>query len=273
MKSFLDLHSDKVITQLQSMAGNLALAALTLLLGWWLTNRLNAVIGKGLDTAIPDKDLKPFSKRIINLLMKSIVIVSALDVLGVETTSFMAVLGAAGLAIGLSLKDNLSNFAAGILILIFKPFRVGETIQASGESGEVQQISIFQTYLKTFDHKIIIIPNGKIFNDNIINFSSSPTRRVDIAFGISYSDNINLARKVLLNLASSDIRVLNDPTAEVIVSNLLDSSVELKLRVWVNNEDYWGVYFQFIENGKLELEANGLTIPFPQRDVHLHTKN
>jgi small conductance mechanosensitive channel len=267
------MHSDKIIVQLQAMAGNLALAGLTLLIGWWVTNRLNDVIGKGLDSAIPDKDLKPFSKRIINLLMKSILVVSALDVLGVETTSFMAVLGAAGLAIGLSLKDNLSNFAAGILILIFNPFRVGETIHASGESGEVQQISIFQTYLKTFDHKVIIIPNGKIFNDNIINFSTSPTRRVDVTFGIAYSDNIDTARNVLLAMVGKDVRVLSDPAAQVVVSNLLDSAVELKLRVWVKNEDYWNVYFHFIENGKLALEANGLTIPFPQREVHHYNKH
>jgi small conductance mechanosensitive channel len=272
MKNFFEMHSDKIVVQLQAMMGNIALAGLTLLIGWWVTNRLNTFIGKALDTAIPDKDLKPFSKRIINLLMKSIVIVSALDVLGVETTSFMAVLGAAGLAIGLSLKDNLSNFAAGILILIFKPFRVGETILASGETGEVQQISIFQTYLKSFDHKIIIIPNGKIFNDNITNFSTSPTRRVDLNFGISYSDNIDIARKTLLTLATNDSRVLREPAAEVVVSNLLDSAVEMRLRAWVNNDDYWEVYFKLIEDGKIALEKNGITIPFPQREVHHYQK-
>jgi small conductance mechanosensitive channel len=270
MKEFFNTHSDKFIIQAQSFAGNIGLALFTLFVGWWVTNKLNALIGRGLDKAIPDKDIKPFSIRIINVLMKTVVIVSALDVLGVETTSFMAVLGAAGLAIGLSLKDNLSNFAAGILILIFKPFRVGHTIQASGETGEVQQISIFQTYLRTFDYKMIIIPNGKVFNENIVNFSASDIRRVDINFGISYSDNIDVARKALLKIADDDIRVLSDPAPQVVVSGLLDSAVELRLRSWVNNEDYWSVYFSFLEQGKLALEKEGITIPFPQRDVHIH---
>jgi small conductance mechanosensitive channel len=189
---------------------------------------------------------------------------------GIATTSFVAILGAAGLAIGLALQGSLANFAGGVLILLFKPFKVGDYIEAQGYSGTVNEIQIFNTILKSLDNKTIIIPNGNLSNDCITNYSTEPLRRVDFVFGIGYEDDIKKAKEVLLTIIKSDSRVLKEPEPFVSIGELGDSSVNFTVRVWCNKEAYWDVYFDMFEKVKLEFDKQGISIPFPQRDVHLY---
>ena len=185
-------------------------------------------------------------------------------------TSFIAVLGAAGLAVGLALQGSLQNFAGGVLILFFKPYKIGDFVDAAGYMGTVKEIQIFNTILKTPDNKTIIIPNGILSNASLTNFSTEPTRRVDMTFGIGYSDDILKAKSVLESLLKSDNRILNDPAYMIVVSELADSSVNLVVRAWCNSADYWGIYFSMQEKVKLEFDKQGISIPFPQRDVHVY---
>jgi small conductance mechanosensitive channel len=190
--------------------------------------------------------------------------------LGIQTTSFIAVLGAAGLAVGLALQGSLSNFAAGVLMIIFRPFKVGDFIEAAGVAGTVEEIQIFTTQLATPDNKTIIIPNGKLTADNIVNYSTKGTRRADMVFGIGYEDDIDKARDIITEILSNDERVLKDPPLQVAVSELADSSVNFVTRAWVNAGDYWGVVFAATETVKKRFDAEGISIPFPQRDVHVY---
>jgi small conductance mechanosensitive channel len=198
------------------------------------------------------------------------VVIVALSKLGIQTTSFIAIIGAAGLAVGLALQGSLANFAAGVMLIIFKPFKVGDFISAGGAMGTVEEIQIFNTILNAPDNRCIIVPNSKVTGDNITNFSGITKRRIDLVFGISYTDDMRKAKEILLKVVTSDPRVLKDPKPVVAVSELADSSVNLVCRPWVNPSDYWDVYFDTVEKGKAELEKNGITIPFPQSDVHLH---
>ena len=193
--------------------------------------------------------------------------------IGIETTSFIAVLGAAGLAIGLALQGSLSNFAGGVLVLMFRPYKVGDFIDAQGVMGTVHEIQIFNTILKTPDNKVIIVPNGAISNGIITNFSMEATRRVDFVFGIGYSDDIAKAKATIERLISEDGRALSDPEPQIVVSELADSSVNITTRVWVNASDYWGLFFDLTEKVKLTFDQEGISIPFPQRDVHVIQEN
>ena len=197
------------------------------------------------------------------------VILAALSNLGVNTTSFIAVLGAAGLAVGLAFQGTLSNIGAGVLLIFFRPFKVGDFIQAAGESGVVEEINLFSVLLKTGDNKQIIIPNSSIIGGNITNFSAKDTRRVDFTFGIGYEDDLKLAKETLEEIVNSDERVLKDPAPFVAVSELAESSVNFVVRVWVKSADYWGVYFDTLERVKLTFDEKGISIPYPQMDVHL----
>lgn len=188
---------------------------------------------------------------------------------GVQMTSFIAILGAAGLAFGLALSGTLQNFAGGVMLLIYKPFKVGDYIDAQGSAGTVAEIQIFHTILKTVDNKTIIIPNGGLSNSTMTNFSTEPLRRVDLTFGISYSDNIDKAREIILSVITADERIHKDPVPFVGVISLGDSSVNLVTRVWADTPNYWAVFFSTNENVKKEFDKSGISIPFPQRDVHL----
>jgi small conductance mechanosensitive channel len=190
--------------------------------------------------------------------------------LGVQMTSFIAILGAAGLAVGLALQGSLANFAGGVLLLLFKPFKVGDFIEAQGFSGSVNAIQVFNTVLKTPDNKTIIIPNGNLSNGAITNFTAEKNRRVDWTFGIGYSDDIKKAKEILVQLIKSDPRILDEPEAMVALSELGDSSVNFVVRAWVKLEDFWGVYFDIQEKVKLTFDEQGISIPFPQRDVHVY---
>ncbi|MGB4074320.1 mechanosensitive ion channel family protein [Pseudomonas sp.] len=246
----------------------LLLAGLTLLLGWWLINTLTRKVGRLLDKRQVDRALHSFIGSLASIVLKILLLVSVASMVGVETTSFIAVIGAAGLAIGLALQGSLANFAGGVLIMLFRPFRAGDWIEAQGVAGSVDSIQIFHTTLKTGDNKVVIVPNGSLSNGHIINYSRESTRRVDINLGIGYSSDIQQARAVLLSIAQ-DPRVRREPEPMVVVTALGESAISLSLRVWVATADFWPVTFAFTEQAKERLAEAGIGIPLPQRVVHL----
>lgn len=217
-----------------------------------------------------DPTLVGFVSSLAYIGMMAFVILAALGQLGIETTSFIAVLGAAGLAIGLALQGSLANFAAGFLLIMFRPFKAGDFIEGGGVSGVVEKIEMFTTTLKTGDNKTIIVPNGKLANDNIVNYSAKETRRVDLTVGASYDADIKHVKKVLEEIVKADERVLADPAPMVAVGELADSSVNFVVRAWVKSGDYWGVFFDTTEAIKLRFDQEGIELPYPQRDVHLY---
>ena len=261
---------EKIYTYLITYGFNLLAAILIFVVGKWLARLVSNIIEKLMIKANTEKTLASFVKHISYFGFLVFVIIAALSKVGIETTSLIAVIGAAGLAVGLALQGSLANFAAGILLILFKPFKVGDFVEAGGTVGTVKEIQIFCTVLDHFDNRRIVIPNAKITGDNITNFSAIEKRRIDLVFGISYSDNIKVAKETLERVVVADSRVLKDPKPVIAVSELGDSSVNLVCRPWVKPGDYWAVYFDTLEKGKLELEKNGITIPFPQRDVHLY---
>lgn len=253
-------------------SGKLTLALITMLIGWWLIGRLTSSVGRLLNMRQVDRALSSFICSLVGIVLKVLLLVSVASMIGVETTSFIAVIGAAGLAIGLALQGSLANFAGGVLIMLFRPFRAGDWIEAQGVSGSVDSIQIFHTTLKTADNKVVIVPNGSLSNGHITNYSRESTRRVDINLGIDYSSDIKQAREVLLNIAR-DPRVRQDPAPAVFVTGLGDSAINLSLRVWVATADFWPVTFAFTEQAKESLSEAGIGIPFPQRVVHLVQQN
>jgi small conductance mechanosensitive channel len=217
-----------------------------------------------------DNMLVDFLEAILSAILMLFVIVASLDQLGVDTTSLVAILGAAGLAIGLSLQDSLKNFAAGVMLLVFKPFKAGDFVEAAGTAGSIVKIGIFTTTMNTPDNKEIIVPNGNIYGGNITNYSARDTRRVDMVVGIGYDADLLKAKRILEEMVAADERILAEPEPKIAVSELADSSVNFVVRPWVNSADFWGVKFDFTENVKLRFDEEGISIPFPQMDVHLH---
>jgi len=245
-------------------------AVVIFLVGRWAAGLVSRLVEKIMIKANVEKTLAKFFRSLCYFLILAFAIVAAIDKIGVQTASLVALIGAAGLAVGFALQGSLSNFAAGIMILVFKPFKAGDFVEIAGTSGSVQEVRIFNTILNHPDNRCIIIPNSQITADKITNFTTVDKRRVDMTFGISYDDDIRKAKDVLMELVKSDPRVLKDPEPVVAVSGLGDSSVNLVVRPWATPADYWGVFFDTTEKGKLELEKAGITIPFPQRDVHMH---
>jgi small conductance mechanosensitive channel len=217
-----------------------------------------------------DETLSRFLINLTKGLLLTVLIIATVGALGVETTSFIAILGAAGLAIGFALQGSLSNFASGVLIIVFRPFKKGDYVEAGGVSGSVEEVAIFNTVMRTPDNKKVIVPNGDILGGAITNYSAMETRRIDLVFGIGYEDDIRKAKDLLVKIVSEDERVLKDPGPTVAVSELGDSSVNFVCRPWVKTSDYWAVYFDLTEKVKLTFDAEGISIPFPQRDVHLY---
>ncbi|WP_421682259.1 mechanosensitive ion channel [Stutzerimonas urumqiensis] len=260
--------SDAWLPLVMQYGAQIALALLTLVVGWWLINRLTGKVGALLQRRQVDPTLHGFVGSLAAIALKAMLLISVASMAGVETASFIAMIGAAGLAVGLALQGSLSNFAGGVLILLFRPFRVGDWIEAQGVSGSVAGIQIFHTTLKTGDNKTVIVPNGSLSNGIITNYSREATRRADINIGIDYGSDIKRAREVLLGLAQ-DARVLRDPEPAVFVTALADSTVNLSLRVWVATGDFWPVTFEFTELAKERLTAAGIEIPFPQRVLHV----
>lgn len=238
--------------------------------GKWLASILVSGIRKALSRSKVDDMLIGFLSNIAYALLLVVVVLAALGQLGVQTTSFIAILGAAGLAIGLSLQSSLANFAAGVMIIIFRPFKTGDFIEAAGTSGVVEEINIFTSQLRSGDNKTLIIPNGNIMGKNITNYSTKPTRRVDMVFGIGYDDDLRKAKQLLEDILQADERILAEPAPLIAVSELGDSSVNFVVRPWVKSSDYWPVWFAIHEQVKLRFDAEGVSIPYPQTDVHLH---
>ena len=233
----------------------------------WITKGLVRLMKKG----NVNPSLIPFLRTMTNILLKVMLVISVMTMVGIEMTSFIAVLGAAGLAVGLALQGTLQNFAGGVMILLFKPYEVGHFIEAQGFMGTVKEIQIFTTVLSTPDNRKVIIPNSPLATGSITNFSAMPTRRIDFSFGIGYGDDIDKAKDILLKMAENDNRVLKeDNPPQVMVEALGDSSVNLKLRTWVKSEDYWSLFFDVTENVKKQFDTAGISIPFPQSDVHLY---
>jgi small conductance mechanosensitive channel len=246
------------------------LAIVTLIIGMWVINRLVRKIEHHF-TSKADPTLGSFVSSLASVIFKLMLLIAVASMVGIETTSFVAVLGAAGLAVGLALQGSLSNFAGGVLILLFKPFKVGDLIDAQGHIGVVKEIQIFNTILTTADNRIVIIPNGSLSNSSMVNINQMDTRRVDFVFGIGYSDDIDKAKGIIEGLITSDSRVLKDPEHLIAISELADSSVNFTVRVWTKTEDYWAVYFTMFEAVKKAFDEQGISIPFPQQDVHMHT--
>jgi small conductance mechanosensitive channel len=243
-------------------------AIVIFLVGKWVAKKLTAFIKKMMTKAEVDKTLVEFSESIIYFSILLMVIIAALNQLGVNTTSFVAVFGAATLAIGLALQGSFSNIGAAVLIIIFRPFKVGDVIETAGVVGEVTDINLFSTILTPVDKRTVIVPNSAIIGANITNFSNREQRRVDHIFGIGYDDDLKLAKETLMEIVKADSRILTEPAPFIAVNELADSSVNFVVRAWTLTDDYWGVYFDMLESVKLTFDEKGISIPYPQMDVH-----
>ena len=259
---------DLIMTYVTLYSFNILGSLAIFFIGKWVVSVIILVVIKMMNKSNLDETLGKFLTKIISGILLIIVVLAALNNLGVNTTSFVAMFGAAGLAIGLAFKDTFSNIGAGVLLIFFKPFKAGDFISAGGEMGSVEEINVFSTLLLTPDNKQIIIPNGGIIGGNITNFSAKSTRRVDFVFGIGYDDDLKLAKSTLEEIVNADVRVLQEPAPFIAVGELADSSVNFTVRVWAKSEDYWGIHFDTIEKVKLTFDDRGISIPYPQMDVH-----
>jgi len=252
-----------------SYAPRVLLALATLLIGLWLINVVIKITRSGLEKSKTDPTLISFVSNLVSWGLKALLIISVASMIGIATTSFIAILGAAGLAVGLALQGSLANFAGGVLIMIFKPYKVGDLVEAQGHLGEVKDIQIFVTILVSLDNKQVIIPNGVMSNGTITNISAEGQLRVDLSVGIGYNEDINKAKKVIQKVMEAHAKVLQDPAPYVGVDSMGDSSVNLVVRPYTTPADYWDVYFDINQQLKEALDKNNIVIPFPQRDVHL----
>ena len=267
----INLYLDEFYQLILGQAHIFLLALVTLVVGIWLINVFVRFLKRTLTKRQVDPSLIPFTTSLANILLKVMLLISVASMVGIQTTSFVAILGAAGLAVGLALQGSLANFAGGVLILAFKPFKVGDVIEAQGYIGTVKGIQIFNTIMNTFDNKRIILPNGAVSSGPITNYSAEEIRRVDMEFGIGYGDDIKKARDLLTRLITEDERILDEPAEPFIaLKELGESSVNFVVRAWVNAADYWPVYFRMQEQVKLTFDAEGISIPFQHREVHLY---
>lgn len=270
MEQFQDyqIYMDKAIDWAASILPHLVLAIIIFIVGLWVIRFINKLVRRFFDKKDYDETLETFLQSFISIALKVLLFVLVVTQLGVKTSSLVAMIGAAGLAIGLALQGSLANFAGGVLILIFKPFKVGDWISAHGIDGTVKEISIFNTKLNTFGNQVAIIPNGQLSNGNIVNYNMEDTRRDKFDVGIGYGSNIKQAKDILLQICADNPNILTEPTPEVYVGALGDSSVNLTLRFWAKNEVFWPAHFYVIEEAKLRFDNAGIEIPFPQRVVH-----
>lgn len=244
-------------------------AAAALIIGIWIINLIVSRLASVMNKREVDPSLVPFLKSLLGVTLKLALFISVAGMIGIEMTSFIAILGAAGLAIGLALQGTLQNFAGGVIILLLKPFKVGDFIEAGGHSGTVKEIQIFNTVMLTPDNKVIIIPNGGLANSSLTNYSTMPTRRVNFSFGIGYDDDFEKAKTIIHKLISVDSRIMEEPAPFVRLGEMADSSINITTRVWVKSEDYWDVHFDMLESVKKTFDKEGISIPYPQMDVHL----
>jgi len=269
----IELIIKKIIELSLVYVPKIIIALIIWFVGKWVIKLLVHTSNQILDRRNIDPTLRPFVKAIINTLLKVMLVISVLGTVGIQMTSFVAIIGAAGLAIGMALSGTLQNFAGSVIILIFRPYKVGDFIEAEGYKGIVNEIHIFHTILKTLDNKTVIIPNGKLSNSAMTNFTTEPLRRVDWIFGIAYGDDYDKAKEVITRYASEDDRIKNEPPVFIALSELGDSSVNITVRAWVDAPEYWNVYFLLNEKVYRNFAKEGLNIPFPQMDVHVHQNN
>ena len=250
----------------------LVAAILIIIIGRWISRRISRLLGRLLEKNNVDVTLVRFAENLIYYALIVVVLIAAVGQLGINTTSFLTIVGAAGLAIGLALKDSLSNFAAGVMLILFRPFRVGDFVEAGGVTGTVQGITMFNSILNTPDNQKVIVPNGIVTSNVITNVTANTTRRVDLVIGIGYDDDVAKAKEVLTGIINAEKRILPDPAPKIAVSELGDSSVNFVVRPWVKTEDYWDVYFDLTEKIKITFDKEGISIPYPQQDVHFFTE-
>lgn len=265
---------EEVVTMVKTTGLEFAINLVTAIIIFYLGRLVVRVLTRGMRKVMEaqevDKTLISFTSNLASTVLLTVVIIASVGALGVQTTSFIAVLGAAGLAIGLALQGSLSNFAAGVLIVLFRPYKVGDWIEAAGISGGVEEVQILTTILKTGDNKQVIVPNAQIMNSIITNYSANDTRRVDMVVGVSYDDDLDKVRSTLEELVAAEDRILDDPGCTIAVSALADSSVNFVVRPWVKTSDYWGVMFDMTEAIKKRFDKDGISFPFPQQDVHVY---
>lgn len=270
------MEMDKIIETITYFFTNYSLkivgAILVFIIGKWLARYISKLLGKIMRKNQVDETLTRFLGNIAYYALLIMVIIAASGQLGINTTSFLTIVGAAGLAIGLALKDSLSNLASGVMLIMFRPFKVGDFVTAGGQTGKVESIAIFNTTLTTGDNQTVIVPNSSITADVITNVNAKPTRRIDLVVGIGYDDNIGEAKSVLEDLIKADSRILSDPAPTIAVSELADSSVNLVVRPWVKTGDYWAVRFDLTEKIKLTFDEKSISFPYPQQDVHMYTE-
>ena len=263
-----EVHIENAVNWIWKLLPNLLVAVVLLFVGLWVIKFLNRLIRKFFQKQDYDPALETFLQSFISITLKLILVVLVVTQLGVKTSSLVALLGAAGLAIGLALQGSLANFAGGVLILLFKPFRIGDFISAQGVEGTVKEISIFHTKLNTFGNQVAILPNGQLSNGNVINYNAEPNRRDNYTVGIGYGSNIKAAKEILLQICADNEKILKEPVPEVYVGSLGDSSVNLSLRFWAKTENFWQAKFFVHEQSKLRFDDAGIEIPFPQRVMH-----
>ncbi len=252
------------------LAGNIVVALIIFYGGRWIVGLVVGALRKVMQRQEVDKTLETFVCNLVRMALLVVVIIAAISALGIQTASFIAIFGAAGLAVGLALQGSLSNFAAGVLIVLFRPYKVGDFVEAAGIAGVVEQVQILTTIMKTGDNKQIIVPNSQIMDSIITNYSANDTRRVDMVVGVSYDDDLDKVRKTIEELVAAEDRILGEPACTIAVSELADSSVNFVVRPWVKTADYWGVMFDLTEAIKKRFDQDGISFPFPQQDVHLY---
>ena len=258
-----------LVPLLTNWGGRVVSALVIFIVGRWVSRAVAGWFRRAVLKAGVDETLARFLANLINIALVALVILTAIGALGVNTTNFLAIVGAAGLAIGLALKDSLSNFAAGVMLVFFRPFKVGDYIDAAGIAGSVESIRIFSTVLKTPDNRVITVPNALIYGGTITNFSAEQRRRVDLLIGISYDDDIGRAKALIQGVIAADTRIMQEPASQLLVMELGASSVDIAVRVWCATSDYWQVRSDLLEKIKTTLEGAGLSIPYPQQDVHI----
>lgn len=265
----VEVYKQNLLTLLSKYGGNVILSLVVFLIGIKLIKYLDKILYRGLEKSKVDKSLKSFIVSITNVSLKILLFISIAGILGVDTTTFAAVIGAAGLAVGLALQGSLSNFAGGVLIILFKPFKIGDYIEVGGFAGTVDEIQVFNTVLKTPDNRVIVIPNGNLSNSSLVNYSAMDTRRVDFTFGVGYEDDINKVKEVLNKIVKEHKLIFQDPEPFIRVAEHGDSSVNFAVRVWGKSEDYWTIYFDLMETVKIRFDEEGINIPYPHMDVNI----
>ncbi len=269
----MEAHLDKIYSMAIEYAPKVIGALLTLIIGFWIIGWVTRLVKRAMEKRGIDETIRPFLASLISVGLKVLLLLSVAGMFGVETTSFVAIFGALAFAIGMALQGSLGHFASGVLLLVFKPYKVGDLVELNGQTGVVEAIQVFNTILMTPDNKKVIIPNGVVTSNVIINISGQGIIRVDMTYGIGYSDDIDKARSIIQKVADSCPQVLHDKPVDIFVSELADSSVNFAVRPWANSEHYWDVFFYMHENIKKEFDSNGVSIPFPQMDMHMQANN